>query len=297
MQPYLKADMYQTRTLPILKTSFTPFHFLLNSLVFHSLYLAFRAVKPSGRNASKVQANYDHERAKLLASLEAMDWESYALFPADYEDFIVINDRLRWGALREARLLLLERLTDTVRQKVKPGQTVIEFGSGDGRNLLYLQKQFPDIRFVGLELSPISVELSGKAAEKFGISGVEFYQANVCTPLPANVARPDIGLIYSSFALEQMPRIFVQALENMFALKPSAIMLFEPVSELWSLSLRSLVARLRVRGIDRLVGLPAQLKNLLNAHPDYALTSIKRSGIALNPHTEMCEVLIEKTSS
>jgi len=231
-----------------------------------------------------------------LARLDSMDWATYANFPADNRDFIVINDQIRWGALREARQLLLDRLVETVRKRVRPGQTVIEFGSGDGRNLLYLRKIFPEIHFIGLELSPVSVEVSNKAAEKFGISGVSFYQSNVCESLPDKLAGADIGLIFTSFALEQMPRIFRSAITHMLELSPSSIVLFEPVPEVWGTDLRGMVARLRVRTIDRLRHLPSTVSELLRSYPNYRLVSLKRSGLAINPHTEMCEVVIERTA-
>jgi SAM-dependent methyltransferase len=241
-----------------------------------------------------VQKNYDFERAKLMASIDSLDWDTYVNFPAENADFIVLDDKIRWGTLREVRKLLLTKLSEAVETKVQAGQTVIEFGSGDGRNLLYLRKRFPDINFVGLELSPVSVEFSKKAAEQFGVEGVAFYQANACVPLPVNIIRPNIALIYTSFALEQMPVIFREALHNMLELSPSSIVLFEPIPEVWGWGLRGIVSRLRVRVIDRLRHLPSVLNELLESHPKYELKSIKRSGLAINPHTEMCEVLIQR---
>ena len=44
-----------------------------------------------------------------------------------------------------------------------------------GRNILYLAKKFPDKKFIGIELSPVSVELSKLAADQFRITNIEFY--------------------------------------------------------------------------------------------------------------------------
>lgn len=286
--------VYQTNWIPVARKSVNATHFLLNSLAFHSLYLATKAFRPGRRSAVTVQKNYDAERSEQITRLAQLSWDDYVFFSPTLNDFIVIDDRTVWGALRTVRERLLERLVETVRARVKPGQTVIEFGSGDGRNISYLRTVFPDIQFVGLELSPSSVQLARLAAEKFEVSGVEFYQADVSQPLPAEVSARDIGLIYSSFALEQMPRIFEEAILNMLSLSPSSIVLFEPVSEVWPHNLRGLVGRLRVKAIDRLRHLPDVVQQVVGKNPAYQVKKIARSGLALNPHTEMCEVVIER---
>jgi hypothetical protein len=285
---------YQTNWIPVLRNAFNATHFLLNSLTFHTAYLATRPFRPGRRSAVTVQKNYDVERSKQMAELDNLSWDDYVFFSRSLHDFIVLDDKTLWGSLRSVRNRLLERLVETVRARVKPGQTVVEFGSGDGRNVLYLRTIFPDINFVGLELSPSSVQLSRFAAQRFGVQDVEFFQADVSKPLPAELTGRDFGLVYSSFALEQMPRIFDDALRNMLSLSPSSIVLFEPVPEVWPLNLRGLVGRLRVKAIDRLQDLPNAVMRLTRERPDFRVKRIQRSGLAINPHTEMCEVIIDR---
>lgn len=285
---------YQTNWIPVARKAVNATHFLLNSLAFHSAYLVTRPFRSGLRSAATVQKNYDAERSKQMSQLENLSWDDYVFFSKSLNDFIVLDDKMIWGALRTARSRLLDRLVEAVRNRVKPGQTVVEFGSGDGRNLLYLRTLFPDIHFVGLELSPSSVQLSKLAAQKFQVTGVEFYQADASKPLLVELGGHDVGLVYSSFALEQMPRIFEDAILNMFGLSPSSIVLFEPVPEVWPRNLRGLVGRLRVKAIDRLRHLPKIIKRLTQENPQFNLIKIERSGLAINPHTEMCEVVIER---
>lgn len=287
---------YETNWIPVARKAVNAKHFLLNSLVFHSAYLAMRMFRSRRRSAATVQRNYDAERSQEMSRLDGLNWDEYVYYSPALNDFILMDDQVVWGALQTARVRLLDRLVDAVRTRVKPGQTVVEFGSGDGRNILYLSKLFPDIHFAGLELSPSSVQLSNLAAKKFQISGAEFFKSDVSQPLPAELASRDVGLIYSSFALEQMPRIFEDAILNMFSLSPSSIVLFEPVPEFWPRNLRGLVGRLRVKAIDRLRHLPGVVRRLTKENPQYNLIKIERSGLAINPHTEMCEVVIERAS-
>src|SRR3546814_12199830 len=90
-------------------------------------------------------------------------------------------------------------------------------------------------------------------------------------PLPGELATYDVGLIYSSFALEQMPRIFERAILNMFSLSPDSIVLFEPVPEVWPHNLRGLVSRLRVKAIERLHTLPEAITRMIVNIPGYRL--------------------------
>ena len=53
---------------------------------------------------------------------------------------------------------------------------MVELGSGSGRSLLFLKKRLPDRRFVGLELSPVSVQMARRLSEKFALP-VDFVQA------------------------------------------------------------------------------------------------------------------------
>ena len=92
--------------------------------------------------------------------------------------------------------------------KKSNSETVIEFGSGDGSNILFLAKRYPNIQFVGLELSNTSVELSVLAAKKFKINNVNFYQTDLTDKDSyINLLKKNC-FVYSMHTLEEMPRIF-----------------------------------------------------------------------------------------
>lgn len=44
---------------------------------------------------------------------------------------------------------------DIVSQYIKPGDLVMELGFGQGANILYLAHSHPDVRFIGVDLSPL----------------------------------------------------------------------------------------------------------------------------------------------
>jgi SAM-dependent methyltransferase len=280
---------HKTSFLPEPISSTTgPTSFLLKTFAYFAAKNTFSWLKVD-RTPQTVKVSYDQQRKELLDKYESIDWNTYVFFPDDLEDFYLVDDKISWGKLSVPRKLLLDRIVEKVKTRTSAGAYVLEVGSGDGRNINYLGKTFPDINFVGLELSDTSVELSKKMAEKFGIKNTRFYQANACEKWPNFEGSNNIDLIYSSFALEMMPKIFVHAFDQMMKLSKKSIVLFEPIHEYWPKNLRGLASRLRVYDLDRLRGVPGYLDKNTGAY-GWKVKYIKRSKTAINPVNEMVEV-------
>jgi trans-aconitate methyltransferase len=265
--------------------------FLLRSFLSYSVALAKRRRARGQRTPDTVRVAYDDFRGKSLERLSTIDWDSYIFLPPE-RGFVLVDDRVEWRSLSEPRRRILDRLTLVTQQYARPGATVVEFGSGDGRNLMLLKRLFPALRFVGLELSPVSVDLARRAALQFG-ADVEFHVADACdaASLPATVQSADLA--FSCFALEMMPRIFTGAVANMLRLSSGGVLFLEPIPELWPSTPRGLVSKLRARAMDRLHGLPAAVHAAL-VSGEWRLERMERSGLAINALNEMCEIQISK---
>ena len=146
----------------------------------------------------------------------------------------------------------LTHLGDVIQAHTDGTGTVVELGSGRGRNLLYLKRRFPGLRCVGLDISPVSTALAHAAAERFGLE-IEVASADVTQPLPPLPS--GIAVCYSVHALEQMPRVFPQAVQAMLGLHPACRGVVQPVAELHPPTLRGWVSRLYIRDHDYLNGL------------------------------------------
>lgn len=267
--------------------------FLLRSFLSYAVALAKRRRARAQRTPDTVRVAYDDFRGSSLERLSTIDWDSYIFLPPDLRGFVLLDDRVEWRPLAEPRRRILDRLTLVTQQYARPGATVVEFGSGDGRNLMLLKRLFPALRFVGFELSSVSVDLARHAALQFGIADVEFHVANACdaASLPATVQSAD--LVFSCFALEMMPRIFSGAVANMLRLSCGGVLFLEPTPELWPSTPRGLVSKLRARAMDRLQGLPAAVHATLVCD-DWRLKRMERSGLAINALNEMCEIHVQK---
>ena len=59
---------------------------------------------------------------------------------------------------------------------IKPNQTIIDFGCGDGAVTIGLAKKYPNSRFIGIDYSE---DLIGFAKNNNGLSNVEYISANL----------------------------------------------------------------------------------------------------------------------
>lgn len=243
-------------------------NFLFSALCF---YLPrYLSLNKSVRNPITVQANYDKSRAKI-----SIDNVGNYIF-GDDSDFYLDHDKIVYGRLEKARKIMLDELDKCL--SLEDGETVIEFGSGSGRNLLYLKKKYPNCKFVGLELFSVSVELSKKAAEKFNLD-VTFIQHDISKEIDL---RADVA--FSCHALEQMPGIYEGAVKNMS--KSDRVYFFEPASELYPFNIRGLVSRMRISVMNRLKGLLPYLKK------NYKIIYAYRLKSSINPLNETVVIRI-----
>jgi hypothetical protein len=229
------------------------------------------------RTAETTAAEYDRKRSQIVIG----SFDDFLIGHAA-DDFILKDGRLTFGAVSISAETDLPLLLDLVRKHAGSGP-IVEIGSGDGRNLMWLRKQGITNRLVGLELSPASVDVAKRASETFA-APVEFYAADCTKPLPDVVTVP-AGLVLSFHAFEMMPRIFTGALDNIRALQPNVAAFFEPVEELWPWDIRGAISRLRVRQLDRLRGFMPQIRARFDVMEARALTSTG------NPLNQTCLVV------
>lgn len=231
--------------------------------------------------------NYDSEAETQIRRLEKdeIDFETYVFGEPEPKDFCLIDDKISYGRGDAGRRAVLGSFLEDMSSFIKGRSfTVVEFGSGTGRNILYLKTKFPRCRFIGLELSPKNVDLSRKASEKWGIEA-EFHVSNVAETIPA--LPDDVQIAFSYHALEMMPRIFTKALDHMMNSSSGKVVLYEPVSELYHLGLRGLLSRYRAIYMDRMRGMTSFLKGR-----NCCIDRMERMKNAGNPLNETCRIVL-----
>ena len=242
------------------------------------------------RNPTTVQDNYDNERdrERMTFEISKPDLDTYVFGDPSGMDFGLVDDQVVYGAIQEPRRRVLEAIESRLRPFLQNNRgTIVEFGSGNGRNLIALKKKYPAASLVGFELSPRSVLLARQAADYFELD-IGFYEANTCGESLPSLPK-DVAACFSCHALEQMPRIFPRAVENMLKLTRFEVLMLEPVVELYPRNIRGTISRWRALSLDRLIGLIPYLEQRGIAFETERLKN------ADNPLNETCIVQIHKT--
>jgi SAM-dependent methyltransferase len=198
--------------------------------------------------------------------------------------WILRDNRPVVGTAREVREYQLGRLKRWVKELV-PAQRgrIVEFGCGTGRNLMFLAREFPEIECVGLELTDSSVARAREMADRGGLK-IRFEVGDMCGDVSA---LPRADAAFSMHALEQLPRNFPRAVQNMLALSNNMIF-FEPAHELWPRNALALASRLRVRSAGYLDG----LYDFLKSDPRFSIKHVELMPVAGNPLNRTVEIIV-----
>lgn len=212
------------------------------------------------RTPATVQANYDRHADAYAERLkdESFSFERYVYGTGEPPDFFVDDMAVRYGERGIAEKKIAQTLVDNVGRLAEANSTVLECGSGLGRNVLLLKRSHPNLNLMGLELSSQSVALATAAAARFGVEAT-FQQCDASGKWPSLPS--NISVVYSAHALEMMPRIFKAALENMMNVTQRYVILLEPITEYYPWDLRHAIARYRAYEMDRLRGLGSYVRS------------------------------------
>lgn len=236
-------------------------------------------IRRSERSPESTRKNYDRDRQ----GLDLADVDEFVL-GSNASDFILRGGKVVFDSPRGATEIRMDVLLDRVSRYAR-GAPIVEFGAGYGRNLVHLGLNGVPGQLIGLELSPVSVDVARKHADRFG-QAIDFKPCDVTAPSAIeDLETPDV--VFTVHALEMMPRVFRGALDNIRSLRPRAAIFFEPIEELWPHSVRGLLSRLRVRQLDRLRGLMAEVADLGR------IVEVRALGDATNPLNETALVVVE----
>jgi tRNA G46 methylase TrmB len=139
-----------------------------------------------------------------------------------------------------------------IEDQIKKGnfQNIIEIGSGNGFNLIYLANRFPDKNFSGFELTNKGVEnsyassknktiveniskfvsLNNNSKISFPLNNLTFTQKDITEGLDESFV---IGntLVFTSLAMEQMEEVFPKAIKKILEIKADKYLFIEPLLE------------------------------------------------------------------
>jgi SAM-dependent methyltransferase len=169
------------------------------------------------------------------------------------------------------------KILETLKREFPEARSVAEFGSGVGRNLLFLKQQLPLVEFYGYELCEPGVQIARSAAKKFGLD-VRYSRLDFVSGREEEYVFPKTDVAFTVYALEQIPVANKTAMDNILRHVTLGSIHIEPVPENYPLTFRGLVGRIDHWKVDYLRNYEANIASL-----DVAQIKREKLGTAHNP--------------
>lgn len=223
-------------------------------------YIALRRPVIS-RSKKTVQGEYENGWKQYETLLENSDTLESWLYLKGIEDqpFICnIDGKMCFTSYNMAEFNR-QTLLRTIQKQFGEISSVTEFGSGLGRNLLYIKKLFPHIKCYGYELCENGVKVAKRACEKFDLD-VQYSQLDFVNDGEEKYVFPKTDIAFTMYALEQIPTENFKAVQNILNHVHKGSVHVEPVVENYPLTLRGIIGKIDHWKIDYLKNFEKGLK-------------------------------------
>ncbi|MBS0286832.1 MAG: class I SAM-dependent methyltransferase [Proteobacteria bacterium] len=154
-------------------------------------------------------------------------------------------------------------LMKCIESNFKNITSITEFGSGLGRNLLYIKSRFPHIQCYGYELCENGVMIANRAKEKFGLD-VQYSQLDFINDGSEKYIFPKTDIAFTMYALEQIPLKSDIAISHILSRVNMGSIHIEPVVENYPMTLRGVIGRIDHWKIDYLRNFETNLRKIPN---------------------------------
>lgn len=239
-------------------------------------YIALRRPQQKRETSSvlhEYSAGWDEYKTQLAAAETFEDW---IRSDVSVKRFFSVRGKLEYSTF-DFGLFYRNCLLDALQAEFPGARSVTEFGSGIGRNLLFLKNEVPELECSGYELCQPGVDVASDAAKKFGFQ-VQYAQLDYVRDGPERYVLPRSDVGFTMFSLEQLPQDCSIALEHILDHVTLGSIHIEPVVENYPISLRGILGRIEHRKVDYLSGFDAAARKL-----DLKHVSMKRLDSAHNP--------------
>jgi SAM-dependent methyltransferase len=205
---------------------------------------------PLVRTPEAVIAEYEQIGRDFLARFGASDWSAWEYALRERNEYVrgfhvaFIED----GVITDDAESVSRRNLSTLRDAVArhSPRSVLEVGSGTGRNIVWLLANGVAEQGRGLELTNAGVEVGNRAAERYRLDA-SFQQFDMYGDW-SGIDAADV--VFSVHALEQIPHAAPMVAE-MARLARRAVVMIEPFPDYWQ-GLARAACRLRNPSTDRL---------------------------------------------
>lgn len=178
----------------------------------------------------------------------------------DKTSFFNVQGQLSFGNF-DSGSFYRNTLLKAINHAFPEAQSVTEYGSGVGRNLLFLKQHRPDLSAYGYELCQPGVEAGNAAAGKFGMD-VRYAQLDYLGDPEEKYVHPVTDVAFTMFSLEQLPTGCETALSHMLEHVRLGTIHIEPVPENYPWSFRGVLGKIDHWKVGYLSGFDKAVKSL-----------------------------------
>lgn len=200
--------------------------------------IGHRLVKRRRRHRAQVNADYDsgewgQQRAARRWS-EVSDLEAYVDRTWVKGRIVAtIGNRLWDIPARDYYRVRRARIAAVLARHAGDAETLVELGSGTGTNLFGLALEPRWRQLIGLEMSPVGLEVTGTVARHFGVeSKVQCGPIDLLDLASPGFAQLAGSTVFTNFCLEQLPYATDTVFENLIAAGIRRAVMIEPSFEL-----------------------------------------------------------------
>ena len=196
------------------------------------------------RVRSRTQVTSDYDLGQWSDELHARGWEKCA----NLDDYLLhrkakpmkalVNGRLTRLSASEYYTYRTKLLADVLAEESAGSDTLIELGSGTGRNLFTLSQTGHWKRLTGLELSSTGRDVLRSIAGHFKVQNVDCERIDLLDPQSEGFARLKGATVFTFYCLEQLPSYTEKVLRNLAEAGVKRVIHIEPTLELfhwWSI--------------------------------------------------------------
>jgi methyltransferase family protein len=157
-----------------------------------------------------------------------MAWLSGTLVGDDREMIAVLDGRLVRLEHQAFTRIAFERVRAVLEEYSDPDDTVVELGSGWGRNLFALSRALHRAGFEGYEISANGVAVAREIARHFRLDNVTFGHVDLLDGESEGYGRVGGRVVLTYHALEQLPRHAATVIDLLLARAPKRVIHVEP---------------------------------------------------------------------
>lgn len=194
------------------------------------------------RLRSRHQVASDYDQGEWRDVLRECRWErcvsleDYVLSTESRPITALVGGKLARISTRDYYAYRTQRLVETLQRFAADVDSLVEIGSGAGRNLFALAYGGRWPRLLGLELSPTGREVTRTVAQRFSLDSIETEHIDLLDPSSAGFARLRGATVFSFYCLEQLPAHTQEVLDNLLKAGVRRVIHIEPTPELFAYS-------------------------------------------------------------